>query len=160
MNEQRGGRVRARPYPTRSRQRVPEHAHSAATSWYLNPEQGDTQYNSGADHAGFPDDVFHPPPLDYYGNTLDIYTDNFALPSVSYTRNDNEDQLDHPAQGINALSSPFQTPPNITQIMRDLDVPSEFGIDSENGQSSDKLKREVAQLQLELANVKDSVVSL
>jgi hypothetical protein len=160
MNQPRRGRPRNNRFNQQTRQGV----HSAAPSWYLNPNQSDTQYNSVADQAEFGDNVFQPSQFDYYSTSLDLFPDDVALPSISYTLNDDENQLEHPARGGNALSSPFQlrTPPNITQLMGDPDIPSGFDIGSQNGSTDapNEIKREVAQLQLELANVKDSVMSL
>jgi len=131
---------------------------SAVTSWHLNTQQGDND----AVGAGFPDDLLQPLPFDFYDDALNIYHNNVALPSVPHTQNNNENPLEYSTQGMNALNSPFQpkTPPNINHIMGNLDVTSGFDIGSQTFQNSDKLKCEVTQLQIELANVMGNVASL
>jgi hypothetical protein len=173
MDNLRQAKLRSGSNHDQSSQQGQERASSTAVSWFPDGQEDNTQ---GAEHVQYrpvvdPADFFEPTPLNYYNSMPDLYSDSLGIPSVSYTQNDGESQLEHRTQGINTLDSPFQlrTPPSISQILGDFDATTGFEFDSQElnlsmprrgSNNASDLKRENAQLRLEVADVKGSVAEL
>jgi hypothetical protein len=111
----------------------------------------------------------------YYNNIVDLFSDNLSHPSASYIYKNGKKQLNNHGQLINAHSSPFQlsSPPNISQLIGDLDTITGFKFDSEDtkegvlsmyrrgpNSTTDRLECKIIGLQFELSNAKESIISL